>query len=326
MNEILKGNCEMLMENWRRMKNVFRWENNLISLACASMYTTKNQIVEEEKLRESKKLLKEKVGVFSSFRSVAKNPIITMISMNEASLEEGLKVYHLLKEVFFTSNYLPLVAMIIAQTSEPSNYSKVVYRTKDIYEKMKSEHPFLTSGEDRAFCALMALSDKSDTTLIHEMEKCYDLLKPHFYSRNSIQSLSHVLTLGDGTPEEKCNRTIMLYNKLKIAGRKYGTNYELPTLGILALLNENLDEIVDKIVEIDEWLSNQKGFGFFGGISSKQRLMYAGILTQCEYISSSDTMQTAALNSTISIVIAQEAAMCAAIAASASASSASSSS
>lgn len=38
------------------------------------------------------------------------------------------------------------------------------------------------------------------------------------------------------------------------------------------------------MIEIDNWLSKQKGFGVWSGITLKQRLMYAGILAQRDYI------------------------------------------
>ena len=66
---------------------------------------------------------------------------------------------------------------------------------------------------------------------------------------------------------------------------------------------------------MDEWLEHQKGFGIFG-IGSKQRMMYAGILTMCDFVSHmQETMNTAALNSVMSLIIAQQAALCASAAA-----------
>ena len=163
---------------------------------------------------------------------------------------------------------------------------------------MKAEHPFLTSGEDSSFCALSALSDRSDDDLISDMEACFKLLKPEFFSGNAVQSLAHVLSLCEGTPEEKCRRTLELFNNLKAAGRKYGTEYELPTLGIFAMTDVDSGQIVQEMLEIDEW--------------------------QKEHIRA-DVVQTAAVNSTVALVVAQEAAMCAAVAASTAAAAAASS-
>ncbi len=328
MKDTVQRSCEDLIQNRDTVKQVFSWDGGLIHLACAGIYVMKDKKADRAVLEQCRKLLKEKLGIFSNFRGTARSPIAAMLAVSgnpERTLDNGIAVYELLKKDFWGSTYLPLAAMVIAQTAAPSDYQKIACRTREIYKRMKAEHPFLTSGEDSAFCALSALSDRSDDELISDMEACYSRLKPEFFSGNAVQSLSHVLSLCLGAPEEKCSRTMELFNQLKAAGRKYGTEYELPTLGILAMADVPCEQLVQEMLEIDEWLSAQKGFGFFGSISRKQRLMYAGILAQKEYISG-ETVQTAAVHSAVALVVAQEAAMCAAIAASSAAAAASSSS
>ena len=215
-----------------------------------------------------------------------------------------------------SSVYLPIAAMIIAQYADETRYAELAQRTRRIYKQMRAGHPFLTSGEDSTFCALMALLDKPDEVLLGDAEECYKILKNDFFSSNAVQSLSHVLAMCDGEPKIKCQRTMELFQKLKEAGHKYGTSYELPTLGVLAMADGNQDEIVAEMAEIDQWLSEQKGFGFFSSISAKQRLMYAGMIAQQDYINDK-MMQSAAVNGVISLIVAQQAAMCAAITASA---------
>ncbi len=328
MKDSIQRSCEQLIRCRDQVKRVFPWDGGLIQLACAGIYVMKDKSVDEGVLEQSKRLLKEKLGIFSNFRGTARSPIAAMLAVSgnpERTLDNGIAVYELLKKEFWGSVYLPLAAMAIAQLAEPSGYEKVAGRTRGIYDRMKAEHPFLTSGEDSAFCALSALSDRSDDVLISDMEACYRLLKPEFFSGNAVQSLSHVLSLCEGAPEEKCRRTLELFHNLKSAGRKYGTDYELPTLGILAMADAVSGQIVQEILEIDSWLSEQKGFGMLGSISKRQRLMYAGMLAQKEHVRA-DVVQTAAVSSTVSLVVAQEAAMCAAVAASSAAAAASSSS
>ena len=216
--------------------------------------------------------------------------------------------------------------MMIAQIAQPPLYEGIAARTRTIYSRMKKEHPFLTSGEDSTFCALMALSERADDEMIEDAEQCYRSLKSNFFfSSNAVQSLSHTLALCDGQPDIKCGKTMELFEKLESEGHRYGTDYELPTLGVLAMSGGDLDEIVQEIIEIDAWLSQQKGFGFFSSITRKQRLMYAGIVAQRDYLDE-ETMQTAAINGTVSLIVAQQAAMCAAVAASAAAAASASSS
>lgn len=321
MNERTLARCQNLIKNKETMKSAFAWEDGLTHLACAGIFINKEQTANEEVLLQCKDILKRNTGIFSNFKSTAKPMIVAMLAANENPqllMERGLKVYDLLKEEFMSSVYLPIAAMIIAQYADEARYAELAQRTRRIYKQMRADHPFLTSGEDSTFCALMALLDKPDEVLLGDAEECYKILKSNFFSSNAVQSLSHVLAMCDGEPEIKCQRTMELFQKLKEAGHKYGTSYELPTLGVLAMADGNQDEIVAEMAEIDQWLSEQKGFGFFSSISAKQRLMYAGMIAQQDYINDK-MMQSAAVNGVISLIVAQQAAMCAAITASAAA-------
>lgn len=319
MNERTLARCKNLIKNKETMKSAFAWEDGLTHLACAGIFINKEQTANEEMLLQCKDILKRNTGIFSNFKSTAKPMIVAMLAANENPqllMERGLKVYDLLKEEFMSSVYLPIAAMIIAQYADEARYAELAQRTRRIYKQMRADHPFLTSGEDSTFCALMALLDKPDEVLLGDAEECYKTLKSNFFSSNAVQSLSHVLAMCDGEPKIKCQRTMELFQKLKEAGHKYGTSYELPTLGVLAMADGNQDEIAAEMAEIDQWLSEQKGFGFFSSISAKQRLMYAGMIAQQDYINDK-MMQSAAVNGVISLIVAQQAAMCAAITASA---------
>ena len=321
MNERTLARCKNLIKNKETMKSAFAWEDGLTHLACAGIFINKEQTANEEMLLQCKDILKRNTGIFSNFKSTAKPMIVAMLAANENPqllMERGLKVYDLLKEEFMSSVYLPIAAMIIAQYADEARYAELAQRTRRIYKQMRADHPFLTSGEDSTFCALMALLDKPDEVLLGDAEECYKILKNNFFSPNAVQSLSHVLAMCDGEPENKCQKTMELFQKLKEAGHKYGTSYELPTLGVLAMADGNQDEIAAEMAEIDQWLSEQKGFGFFSSISAKQRLMYAGMIAQQDYINDK-MMQSAAVNGVISLIVAQQAAMCAAITASAAA-------
>lgn len=321
MNERTLARCKNLIKNKETMKSAFAWEDGLTHLACAGIFINKEQTANEEMLLQCKDILKRNTGIFSNFKSTAKPMIVAMLAANENPqllMERGLKVHDLLKEEFMSSVYLPIAAMIIAQYADEARYAELAQRTRRIYKQMRADHPFLTSGEDSTFCALMALLDKPDEVLLGDAEECYKTLKSNFFSSNAVQSLSHVLAMCDGEPKIKCQRTMELFQKLKEAGHKYGTSYELPTLGVLAMADGNQDEIAAEMAEIDQWLSEQKGFGFFSSISVKQRLMYAGMIAQQDYINDK-MMQGAAVNGVISLIVAQQAAMCAAITASAAA-------
>lgn len=328
MNASLWEKCNRFIQNRDIIKATFIWESTYIYPVCAAIFTDKNIVATPDRMKQCRDLLRSETGIFSNFRGNAELAAIAMLATDynpQGKLQNALKVYQDLKGHFFSSSYLVLAALVIADLAEPHRFGEIADRTRRIYEMMRSEHPFLTSSEDSVFAALLALSPLPEEQMIQDTERCYELLKGQFFSSNAIQSLTHVLALGEGTPEEKCRRTVSLYQILKSKGYKYGTSYELATLGVLALLPVEPETLADQIIEVDRFLANQKGYGFFG-LSSKQRLMHAGMLVSTEYVGNGENsaMESAAINSMISLIIAEQVAICTAIAAANAASSASS--
>ena len=319
--------CNMLIQNRNVFREAFMWEDGLSCLAGAGIFTKGDQMADADTLKSCKKILSQKVGMFSNFAGVARIPVVAMLAASdrpEQLMAQGLEIYKRLKKDFIGSPYLPLAAMMIAQMTEEESYEKMAVRTRTLYKRMKEEHPFLTKSEDSPLCALLAFSEKTDDALIFDMEKCYDLLKNEFFSGNAVQSLTHVLSLFEEPAELKCEKTMQLFHALKDAGRKYGTNYELPTLGVLAMTQVPVKEIVQEIIEIEEWLSKQKGFGLWSNVTQKQRRMYAGMLAQKDYIKV-DAIQTTAVSSALTMVLAQEITLCVIVAGSVAATSSASS-
>lgn len=328
MRDTLSALCGSFIENRDIIKSAFGLESAYLYPVCAAVFTDKRQRADAARLKYCWTVLKEQTGVFSNFRGIVKLVTLSMMAVDsdpEGKLRRALQVYEILKERFFSSQYLPVASMIFADLVQTDRYEEISARTRRIYDLMKREHPFLTSGEDSVFAALLALSDRTEEQIVRETEACYMLLKPEFFSGNAVQSLSHVLALGGGSAEMKCRRTVELFHGLKDSGCRYGTSHELATLGVLAMLLADQQRVITDIVEVDGFLSTQKGYGFFG-VGSRQRLMHAGMLVASDYIGQDSTaMQSAAVGATISLIAAEQAAMCAAVAAAAAASSAGSS-
>ena len=321
MRSTLSTLCNNFIENRDVIKSDYIFESSYMYPVAAAIFTGAHQRADSARLKEAEYILKDNTGIFSNFRGTLNLPMIALLAVSqnpEEKMRNAMDVYRRLKELFWTSTYLPVASMVIADLVAPQEYSAVAARTRHIYELMKGEHPFLTSAEDSVFAALLALSDLTDEQIVAETEYCYQLLNGEFWSGNSVQSLSHVLAMGQGSPEAKCRKTIELYQTLKENGMRYGRQYELATLGVLALLPVGVDGLMMDMAEVDEFLSGQRGYGFFG-VGRKQRLMHAAMLVASNYTSEEPNhtiMNSAALNSTIALIIAQEMAICATIAAS----------
>lgn len=329
MRDELRVLCEDFIHYRDLAKKAFAWESGYIPPVCAGILVDKNQTLTEENLKEYKQMIKDKTGIFSNFRGTVIAPMACMLAVSddaEKFLDGALKVYDELKEHFIASEHLALVSMMIAQMVDEAQYADIAQKTRKMYDLMKKEHPFLTSAEDAPFAALLSFADCSQETMVAEIEKCYERLNSKFFSGNAVQSLSHVLALGEGNAERKCQRFEELFEALKAKGYKYGTGCELVTLGALSILPCDMSQAVADIVEVSEYLEKEKGYGIFGA-SQRQRLMHAVMIVCKAYTGdkNSQVMNSAAISSTITMIAAQQAAICAAIAASAAASSASNS-
>lgn len=325
MNEQLTKLCEQFIADRDIIKATFPWDNTYIIHVCALAFVSRSHAVSADTLKECRKLLEQHTSIFSNFRGNTKLPTVTHLACTNDPLEtlrESMAIYSTMKEHFYGSEYLAYISAVLTEMISRDRAEEIAVRAKQIFQRMKKEHPFLTGSEDSVFSVLMAFSEKSEDTLISEMEQCYKQLKPHFFDSNAVQTLSHVLVLSDGTPEEKCTKLLSLHGALNKAKLDYGTRHELSVLGSLSLLDVPEETLVQEISQADAFLREQKGYGIFS-IDKPTRLMHAVMLVSALH-SGNSTAQTSAMTGTLAMVAAQQAAMCAVIASSAAVSAANS--
>ena len=323
MRASLENLCNKFISNRDTIKGVFKWENDQIIAASATTFLNRGMEADAAKLETCKKVLKENTGVFSNFRGNVEIPMVAQLALAdvpEDKMRKTLKIYDDLKQEFMGSEYLVLAAAVMADMVSEDQSVKMAEKARSIYNKMKKDHPFLTSGEDAVYAVLMSISEKNDETLMEEMEVCYKKLKETFSASNEVQALAHVLSIAEGSAEEKCNKVVALFEALRDAGVKYGKYHELVVLASLALLPVEKSVLVEEIEAVDAFLTEQKGYGFFG-LDKKTRLMHAAMIVSCDYVKN-DNADVAAMTGTLAAVAAQQAAMCAVIASSVAASSA----
>ena len=328
MKTELQNLCGSFITNRDTVHTAFKWDSSNIYPVCANLFCAYGKEADGEELKRCKKIIESQTGVFSNFRGNIRPALASMLALSdrpEEKMSQALENYSLLKQEFWGSEYLALVAFLLTDLADRSRIEEKSTRGKVIYKRMQKEHPFLTSSEDSVFAVLMAFSDKSDDELIDDMEACYKALKERFsFSSNELQTVSHILALSDGRPDEKAGRVIDLYNALLDAGVKYGKYYELSTLAALSVTDAGIADLVQDIQEASEFLKGQKGYGGLFGIDAKTRAMHAALLVSDLY-TDRDQVNTATMTTTLMQIIAQEMAMCA-ITASVAASSATSSS
>ena len=303
------------IENRDIIKKALKLESTYIYPIAANIFCAAGVRADVDRLRECKKIIKKNAGFASYLKGTTFTPLAAKLSIADDPEEQFgkvLAVYDILKKYFSRSEYLAMLATLLAEKTDEENAEQIASRGRALYDLMKKEHPLLTSREDNIMAGFMALSDKSDEQLIDDCEQCYDLLTKEFSSKNALQTVSHILAMTDGTPEEKVGRLIKMFDMLKKAGHKYGKRFELSALAAVSTINADVEELVETIIETDSILAEQKGYGALS-IDRKTRLMHAVMLTADIY-GDTDNTQAAAAATTIMIIAAQQAAMCAAAA------------
>ncbi|MBQ4522222.1 MAG: DUF4003 domain-containing protein [Lachnospiraceae bacterium] len=318
MRDSLALLCQNFIENRNTIKSAFGWDSEYIYPVCASIFIDKGQKVDVGKMKRCEKVLNSKTGVFSDFRGDGKLAMISMLALSEnpeEKLNQAMQIHGMLKKQRISSQCLSITAITIANMTEPEKYEEIVSRTGSIYQRMKREHPFLTSGEDSVFAALLVLTNQSEEQILNKTEQCYKMLKSKFFSGNAVQSVSHVLALAEGKPEEECVKLKVLFDEMAKKGYRYGTDYELAVLAVLSLQSEDVPKMIEDIKAVDGFLAGKSGYGLFG-LGRKQRLMHAGMIVSTEYSGQNDNsvMNSTAISGTVAMIAAQQAAMCAVIA------------
>lgn len=329
--QMLDERCQLLVENVVAIRRNYRWIYAMSQSLCAMIFTLRGEAVDLDKMEQCQKIIKANTGPLSNFRGTLSPILSSLLCAREdpqSTFEHTIAVYRSLKEDgFHSGQYLAMTAYTIAShTEKQGDYSDVVDKLRHIYRAIKAEHPLLTSSQDYGFLAILALSDQNTEDLVAEAEACYEQLKRGVFSNNAIHTVCQLLALGNGSTEEKCNRVDALLETFKEKHHRFGSGTELIGIGILALIDEDLDVLTDKVIEISETLKQQKGFRTLEA-TKPQRLMYASALVSQDYLDQMKMREaeTAVTYQVSQAILAMEMAMIGAIAASAAAASASAS-
>lgn len=328
MNLAEQNKLELFVRNAQIIKKEFRWQNTLTKRLAAFIYAQEGKTIDYDAIRRCHDLIKKNTGVFSTFRGNMALCVAALLSLSpypQKVFSETLKVYDLLKGVNLrSSEFLVLAAYQIAAQSDAYYYKNVVTRTRAFYDGMKANHFFYTGQDDYIFAAMLGLADLDVDTGTERIEQLFKRLKGEFWNKNSVQALAQVLVLGE-SDDSIINRVLALRDALQAEKVKLDKSYTLPVLGLLALLPVEIDTVVRNIVAARDTLRAQKGFGRMA-VTTQELLLFAASIVAGDYAESiKDGILAATLSTSITnIIIAQQAAMIAAISASTAASASSS--
>lgn len=250
---------------------------------CAEMFVEQGVEPDRKELRRCDRLLVKKAGLFSDFSGTSALVIVSLLSMSEdpEAMYDRLSDARDLVRKYFppVPDYIALAALILNEEEDQSQWEDIVRKGAKIYEGLKKKHRILTSGGDILFSLLLARSGKEREVVTEDAKACAEILAPLNFDPKSLQSLCRVLALTDGTSEDKAARFQKLYELLSNRGRKYGKEYQIPMLGLAAMLPGDIEEIAADIIDVDQYLSKEEMYkGVVPKYSKTVRLMHAAMV------------------------------------------------
>lgn len=303
-----------LLEEYSVLKESFRWENNLSKWLIALTHTMQDQHVDIEKIAGVRDHIKKETGMFSPFRGNVLFLLSGLLSASESNpnlaVNEMIELYPMMKSAGLKqSTYIPTALYTLVNMYEKDVYEQRIERAGAIYKEMRSNHPFLTGGDDYALAILLA----DEKSRLDQIEGYYNALKSGpFTASNGLQMMSHILSFSDKSPEEvasKCEDIMLKLkeNKLKVSATYY------PAIALIALLDD--DKAAGEAVEIAKELRQSKHAKW---LEKGMNVMLASALVSSRYINSKKSgVITATVQVSVQVIIAaQQAAMIAAISAS----------
>lgn len=287
MKELLETLCDKYLLNLGLFTDFCPLERDILYPVCANVMCTADTEFDLSKFKNSMALIKENNKMLSSFRSTIRPLIASWLSISDdpkGEMERCIACYDLLRKYFTNSEHLALMAVLLQRITDKNTAESYIKRSRQIYDRMKKEHRILTTKEDVAFAVMLAFSEKTDDELIEDMEASYKLLK-HSADKNSIQTVSHVLAMANGKPEDKCAKFMELYDSMLKKGRKYGKHYELAMLAALAMTKFGSAEILGDISDVEAFLAEHNSIADLSEFGKSEPISHAFMLLTTAYAS-----------------------------------------
>ncbi len=319
MEESLRQTCVDFLTYRDICRKSFLWTGyRQVFPVCAYIYLNHHIEPDLEQTKYCKEILRENSGFFSSFRGSGEPIFVAMLATEK---DPGLKMraasqaYSALRQFFGPSAYLPFLAMIMPDMMPNGMFKQFAQDARKLFDDINRNHRVLTGQEDVIFAGLLCLKTEREVPdLLDEIEYLYEhLSKTSIFNLNAMQSLSHALTLCQGTARVKYRNLEDLCKFLKYAEINYGKSYEMIPLGILANLGIDTQNLCCDLMEVYEFLGKDDGYGFFG-FNNRTRLVHACLILCAYYMAGTVELASAVIVSVLLEIQQQQAAAAAAAA------------
>ena len=283
MKQSLQEICDAQIRNETAMRKVAKLEYEAILKLCAMMHVNAGREVDAERIRECSGILKSRAGIFSNFRGTLQRVILTKMALADdpaAYIDDVMDVYGKLKaDHMLPGEMLAMAATTIVENCPEERRTEVVEKTRRTYAMLKKQHPFLTDESNMSLVALMIMAGKDPEQAAEEAERLFQAMKNDYKINSGVaQSAAMVLALSDKPADRKLEAFFGLYDACRAAKHETAKDKAMVIYAAFADTDYDLNETVESIGEVDNWLKGQKGYGAFSLGMSERRLFAASMV------------------------------------------------
>lgn len=258
MKRNIKKICDLMVSNFRKLTDEFRFDGEYINHFAAIILSTSKEEISNENVKKIRKNIKEKTSRVSCFRG----DILYMLSFLIAKekninsfIDEVIATYdQMLEAGFHESHYLVLSSYAIVKHGKLKERANNIYQMKQIYNDMKIKYNNVTNEEDYLECALISLcSDKKNKVQKYMDQTIDSLLSLDLFSKNGAQGLTIALLLNKNKNAVNLIQALLLEfgkREMKI------NNQFLPFIGSSANLDKP-ERYCDQINEVIEYICSE---------------------------------------------------------------------
>ena len=265
MKEIIKNICNRTVNNYKILRDEFRFDGEYINHFASIVYSNAKMDISNENVKSIRRKIKDKTSRMSCFRGDILYMLSFLIAKQEnieSFTDEVINTYdEMIEQGFNESQYLVMSSYAFVKYGNAKDKSSNIIRMRDIYKEMKLKYNNVTNEEDYLECALLSINGDSKEKIQRYMDKTINsIMDLDMFSKNGAQGLTIALLLNKNNHAmERSQQLLLEFEKRDIRI----SHQFLPFIGSAAGINKP-EKYCDEVNEVIEYLcSAEYEYGFF---------------------------------------------------------------
>ncbi len=299
--------AEKFVEQYRILKETFPMQDSHVLMYASTVFINAKKVLDTTLIEQNIELLKQSTTLFSRFRGSNTFRVAIELSIAEDAarlLQNSKAIYQLMvDEDFKKSGDLPIAALYLAKDVGLQDAPQAIEKAKAIFDQMNKRHFWLTGTDDYIYACLLAASDLSIEAINDSCSYYYNALSgAGIKKNNALQSVTHVLTLGQSPGAELVNTFLKAIAQLD-ANDYHVRNHVLPIVALLTIIGKTPSALIERAIDLSNWLKQNDYFGEFDVDANIRLAIAAAIITDYHANDEGALLEDAVLNVTIKHLI-----------------------